>query len=203
MAEKHFEIAAKSLVQKKLWQYGYQAKKLRFAPVDLLVNRSGKESKYLVKTICYSIKDKTLTIPEDAKWADVLAVVVIIPFTSALVYWLRLGFSHTEPMIGKSYKIGKEGDLIERDFVANPDKVFIGPNKGLVTPKQQPGLVAEEWYSPQEIAEYRLLGKQMSLGKVREAIDSKALKSSQWGKGNGKRIRVKGEWIIEYLANQG
>ena len=198
--EKHYELAAKSLAQKKLWQYGFKARKVRFSPIDLNVDHKGQQFK--VKVVCYSTNEKRLHIPEGAKNADVLAVVVLVPFTTAMVFWLRLGFSHTEPMIGKSYKIGTEGDMIERDFVINPNKAFVGAVKSSGIRSTAPALLAYEWYTPQEIAKYKLLGEQIRSQKVKALVEAKKIKASVWGKGNGKRTRIKGEWIIEYLTKK-
>lgn len=198
--EKHYELAAKSLVQKKLWQYGFKARKVRFSPVDLVVENKGQT--YAVKVVCYSTNEKHLSIPEEARSADVLAVVVLVPFTTALVFWLRLGFSHTEPMIGKSYKIGTEGDMIEHDFVVNPNKAFVGASKNIRVDSTTPALFPYEWYTPKEVAKYQLLGEQVSSQKIKMLIESKKIKASVWGKGNGKRTRIKGEWILEYLARK-
>ena len=198
--EKHFELAGKALVQKKLWQNGYRARKIRFSPVDFIAGKPEKVGRYAVKVICIDAKKGNLHIPEDAKYADVVAVVVLFGFIAPKVYWLRLGFSHTEPRVGKTYRIVDEGDLLSKDFVESPDKAFISVPKGVLIPRDRPGLISEEWYSPREISEYRFLGRQLSSKEVKALIASKKLKATIWGTGTGQKTMVKGVWIIEYLS---
>lgn len=196
MNQKPFELAAKQLVKRQLWSHGFSAKEVRFAPVDLVVGD------HYVKVLYSNLKDKKLFIPEEAHYADVLAV-VFQTVVGAEVRYLRLGLENTEKLVGKELRMKEISDLIYKDFIESPANLFTGYRKEKEIPVQEFTLLPDEWYSVTEIAQHKLLDKQCSKAEVRKLIDTKRLKAAQWGTGNGKRTLVKGEWIIQYLAEEG
>lgn len=197
MNQKPFELAAKEFVKRKLWSFGFSAKAIRFAPVDLIVNEN-----FYVKVAYIDPKITRFTIPEEAKYADVLAV-VFSTLGGLNVQYLRMGLENTEKMIGKEMKASELKDFIEKDFVSSPAQLFTGYRKDLKIPISEAKILADDWYSVNEIAQYHFLGKQVPAKEIRNLIDTKQLKATQWGKGNGKRTRVKGENLLKYLAEKG
>ena len=58
----------------------------------------------------------------------------------------------------------------------------------------------DAWYSAQQIDEQKLLPMLSSLFVVKNYINKGLLRGITVGKGNIKRYKVKGEWLIEFLA---
>lgn len=178
--KKQLELIARERVKKKLWKAGIKAKSKHF-PVDIEIERGLRVAVSRVDVE----KWETIIDKDKLKYCDF--VIIYIP----ILYEEKVLFADAGNFSGGLLVLDEDNIKLFRPLTR---KILKTKPKSVELPPVE--LLADEWYTPKDIAKHDLMGE-YSLYLIRKFIKNGTLKSTAVGSDKRRRHWIKGEWIIK------